>query len=133
MIKIIESRWATCVICAATFAAAFSLSSCSETGDPTTAVNRPDAVAGASLIVATVDAAKLCKVLNEIAPQAPSLSAVGTQAQLVMAVASAFDANPDALRQVISQIDTVATASCPASRDALLKELKMNSLQAAVR
>lgn len=77
--------------------------------------------------------AKLCKVLNEIAPQAPQLAAIGTQAQLVMAIASAFDTNAAALRQVTSEIDIVAAASCPASRDALLKVLKMNSLQEAVR
>jgi hypothetical protein len=76
---------------------------------------------------------KLCKVLNELAPQAPQLSAIGTQAQLVMAIASAFDANAEALRVVNAEIDAVATASCPAARDALLKVLKMNSLQEAVR
>ena len=76
---------------------------------------------------------KLCTVLNELAPQAPRLSVIGTQAQLVMAIASAFDANAEALRQVTSDIDTVAAASCPAARDALLKVLKMNSLQEAVR
>ena len=77
--------------------------------------------------------AKLCKVLNELAPQAPSLSAIGTQAQLVMAIASAFDANPEALRIVSAEIDAVAIASCAAARDALLKVLKMNSLREAVR
>lgn len=76
---------------------------------------------------------KLCKVLNEIAPQAPQLAAVGTQAQLVMSIASAFDANAEALRQVADEIDTVAAASCPSARDALLKVLKMQSLQEAVR
>ncbi len=50
-----------------------------------------------------------------------------------MAIASTFDTNAAALRQVTSEIDTVAAASCPASRDALLKVLKMNSLQEAVR
>ena len=76
---------------------------------------------------------KLCKVLNELAPQAPKLSAIGTQAQLVMSIAAAFDTNAEALRQVTANIDTVATASCPASRDALLKVLQKGSLQEAVR
>ena len=77
--------------------------------------------------------AKLCKVLNELAPHAAQLSAFGIQAQLVMSIASAFDANATALRQVSSDIDTVAAASCPAARDTLLKALKLNSLQEAVR
>ena len=76
--------------------------------------------------------AKICKVLNELAPHAPQLSAIGTQAQLVMLIASEFDANATALRQVTSEIDAIATASCPTARDALLKVLKMNSLQEAV-
>lgn len=76
---------------------------------------------------------KLCKVLNELAPQAPQLSAIGTQTQLVMSIASAFDANAVALQRVSADIDIVATASCPASREALLKVLKMKSLQEAVR
>ncbi|MBC7708612.1 MAG: hypothetical protein H7203_01010 [Rhizobacter sp.] len=76
---------------------------------------------------------KLCKVLNELAPQAPQLTAVGTQAQLAMSIASAFDVNAVALQQVADEIDIVAAASCPAARDALLKVLKMQSLQQAVR
>ena len=91
------------------------------------------AAATASPVSSADLSAKLCKVLNEIAPQAPQLAAIGTQAQLVMAIASAFDTNAAALRQVTSEIDIVAAASCPASRDALLKVLKMNSLQEAVR
>lgn len=135
MTKIIGNKRATCLISAATLVASLALSSCSKKVEPTTAVNRPDAAgsAGSALIVATVDAAKICKVLNELAPQAPSLSAIGTQAQLVMAMASAFDANPEALRIVSAEIDAVAIASCAAARDALLKVLKMNSLREAVR
>lgn len=133
--KVIGNKRATCLIGAATLVAALSLSACSKKVEPTTAVNRTDAAGSAdsALVVATVDAAKLCKVLNELAPQAPSLSALGTQAQLVMAIASAFDTNPEALRIVSAEIDAVAIASCPAARDALLKVLKMNSLREAVR
>jgi hypothetical protein len=76
---------------------------------------------------------KLCKSLETVAPQAAQLGAVGTQAQLVMAVASAFDTNPTALRRVSAEIDTIASASCPAARNTLLKALKMASLQEAVR
>jgi len=76
---------------------------------------------------------KLCKVLTELAPQAPQLSAIGTQAQLVMSIAAAFDSRADALQRVSAEIDAVATASCPTARDALLKVLKMQSLQDAVR
>jgi hypothetical protein len=76
---------------------------------------------------------KLCKSLETVAPQAQQLGAVGTQAQLVMSVASAFDTNPTALRRVSAEIDTIASASCPAARTTLLKALKMASLQEAVR
>ena len=76
---------------------------------------------------------KLCKVLKELAPKAPQSSAIGTQAQLVMSIASAFDTNAAALQRVSAEIDVVATASCPTARDALLKVLKMQSLQEAVR
>jgi hypothetical protein len=118
--------------------AALLLAACSKESDDASRSSgkQPAAIPNASAqskpAVADMPA-KLCKVINELAPQAPQLSAIGTQAQLVMAVASAFDANPEALRQVTSDIDTVAIASCPASREALLKVLKMNSLQEAVR
>jgi hypothetical protein len=110
--------------------------------EPPSAAKSATAAATATTTTAPVAAAvpltenfegKLCKSLETVAPQAAQLGAVGTQAQLVMAVASAFDTNPTALRRVYAEIDTVASASCPAARNTLLKALKMASLQEAVR
>ena len=114
----------------------FILGACSQQAEDVVGskASSPMASAGASAKASVTDMpVKLCKVVNELAPQASQLSAIGTQAQLVMSIANAFDANAEALRQVVSEIDIVTTASCPASREALLKVLKMNSLQEAVR
>ena len=46
---------------------------------------------------------------------------------------AAIDVNAVALQQVADEIDVVTAASCPSARDALLKVLKMQSLQQAVR
>ncbi len=75
----------------------------------------------------------LCKILNELAAEAPKLNAVGTQAQLVISIAAAFNSRADALQRVSAEIDAVTTAACPTSRDAVLKVLKMQSLREAVR
>lgn len=116
---------------------ALTLGACSKQADDTRggsneAASNPKSSASAK---PTSDdmAVKLCKVLNELAPMSPQLSALGTQAQLVMSIASAFDTNAAALQRVSAEIDVVATASCPTARDALLKVLKMQSLQEAVR
>ena len=77
--------------------------------------------------------AKLCKVLEKIAPEVRQMPPVGAQAQLVMAVAAAFDNNPESLRQVSAEIDVIAAGSCAAARESLLSVLKMKSLQEAVR
>lgn len=117
----------SCVLCALSVVAV----ACSESAQGSK--KSEPIVTAPSLADRRVMSEKLCTVLNELAPQAPQLSAIGTQAQLVMSIASAFDANAVALQQVTAEIDNVATVSCPAARDALLKVLKMQSLQAAVR
>lgn len=76
---------------------------------------------------------KICKVLNDLAPQAQKLAAIGTQVQLVLALAEAFNMEATSLQRVKAEIDTLAIASCPTARDSLLIVLKMQSLQEAVR
>lgn len=76
---------------------------------------------------------KICKVLNALAPQAPKLGEVGTHVQLVLSLADAFDTDAAALRQVQAEIDAVAIASCPSSRETLLTALKMPTLYEALR
>lgn len=77
--------------------------------------------------------AKLCGVLKKVTPDVRSMSPVGARAQLVMAIAGAFDVNAMALQEVSEKIDVIASESCPAERDILLSIVKMKSLQEAVR
>ena len=122
---------------ATTLAIAVTVVACSkptETAVDITPRPGPVAAAGIASQVSSAElAVKLCKVLNELAPQTPQLSATAAQAQLVLAIASAFDTDATALQKVSAEIDAVTAASCPASREALLNALKMNSLQEAVR
>ncbi len=76
---------------------------------------------------------KLCDVIRKVTPEVRQMPPVGAQAQLVMAIAAAFDNNATALAQVSDQIDTIAIGSCSAERDILLSVLKRKSLQEAVR
>ncbi len=78
-------------------------------------------------------AIKLCDTLKKVAPEVQNMSPVGAQAQLVMAIASAFDVNGTALREVTEKIDLISSQSCPAERETLLSTLKMKTLQEAVR
>jgi hypothetical protein len=77
--------------------------------------------------------AKLCDVLKKVTPEVRNMSPVGARAQLVMAIASAFDVNAAALQEVSEKIDVIASESCSAERDILLLVVKMKSLQEAVR
>jgi hypothetical protein len=77
--------------------------------------------------------AKLCDVLKKVTPEVRNMSPVGARAQLVMAIAGAFDVNAAALQEVSEKIDVIASESCAAERDILLSVVKMKSLQEAVR
>jgi PBP1b-binding outer membrane lipoprotein LpoB len=77
--------------------------------------------------------AKLCDVLRKVAPEVRNMSPVGARAQLVMAIAGAFDVDAAALREVSEKIDVIASESCSTERDILLSVVKMKSLQEAVR
>jgi hypothetical protein len=77
--------------------------------------------------------AKLCDVLKKITPEVRNMSPVGARAQLVMAIAGAFDVDAAALREVSEKIDVIASESCSTERDILLSVVKMKSLQEAVR
>ena len=77
--------------------------------------------------------AKLCNVLKKVAPEVRNMSPVGARAQLVMAIAGAFDVSAAALQEVSEKIDVIGSESCSAERDILLSVMKMKSLQEAVR
>ena len=101
--------------------------------EPAPSASGQPVAAVAQLAVSGGLPAKLCKVLEKIAPEVRQMPPVGAQAQLVMAVAAAFDNNPESLRQVSAEIDVIAAGSCAAARESLLSVLKMKSLQEAVR
>jgi hypothetical protein len=75
----------------------------------------------------------LCGILKEVIPQVRTYRPEGAQAQLVMAMAGAFNYDAATLRRVQEEIDKVTTASCPKDREAMLSILKMQSLAEAVR
>ena len=77
--------------------------------------------------------AKLCGVLKKVTPEVRNMSPLGARAQLVIAIAGAFDVNAGALQEVSEKIDVIASASCSAERDILLSVVQMKSLQEAVR
>ena len=122
---------------ATTFFSIFTLVACSkQTETPVNSVPvpvAPIASISASQIVTVDLSSKLCKVLDDLAPRAPKLGSIGTQVELVLLIAAAFDSNAVALQRVSVEIDAVTTASCPTSRDSLLKVLKMTALHDAVR
>ena len=77
--------------------------------------------------------ATLCGVLKKLVPEVRTYQPLGAQAQLVMALAAAFDSDAAKMRQVATEIDSVTSSSCPKDRDSMLAILKMTSLGEAVR
>lgn len=78
-------------------------------------------------------ATKLCGVLRQKAGELGGMSEVGARAQLVMAIATAFDADAKSLATVSSDIDAIAAAGCLEARAPLLAATRAASLQEAVR
>lgn len=89
--------------------------------------------AGAAHAVDNALAAPLCNVLQKLIPKVRGFQPVGARAQLVMAVAEAFDYDAKRLQQVQDEIDPVTSAACPKERDGMLAILKMKTLADAVR
>lgn len=77
-------------------------------------------------------AADLCPLLDTLAPQVAGYAPEGAQAQLVMAIAEKYDADPEKLREVRAGIDEATLAGCPEARAALLETLEMGSLAEAL-
>lgn len=102
-------------------------------------VDTPAALPAAALPIVTAPAADarlattLCGVLRKKAPELKGMPEVAARAQLVMAIAAAFDVNAAALATVSSEIDAVSVASCPEVREPLLAATRASSLQEAVR
>ena len=115
------------------------LIACSQEPTVSPSAAKSEARAPAPVAVATSPAAsanlpaKLCDVLKKVAPEVRDMAPVGAQAQLVMAIASAFDVNAAALQEVAEKIDSISSQSCSAEREMLLSVLKMKTLQEAVR
>ncbi len=120
---------------------AIGLGGCSKTDTaPSTASTAPSVAVAPAPLPASQPAlqgaalpAKLCGVLRTMAPELKGMPAVGARAQLVMAIATAFDSSAVALGTVSSEIDAIATSECPEVRQPLLAATKAASLQEAVR
>jgi hypothetical protein len=76
--------------------------------------------------------ATLCGALKSLVPDLRTSSPEGAQAQLVMTLVETYQSNPQQLRRVKSEIDSVASANCAAERDALLAALKTQTLSDAL-
>jgi len=74
----------------------------------------------------------VCQIITTLLPEVRTYQPEGARAQLVMAVADKFDYDAATLRQVIAEVDSATTASCPKEREALLDILKMETLAEAL-
>lgn len=106
------------------------------------ACSKQDAASAAAPMIATAVApaaasgqlaATLCAVLRKKVPDLKGMPQVGARAQLVMAIATAFDSDATALATVSSEIDPISSSGCPEVREPLLAATKAASLQEAVR
>ncbi len=118
-------------------AAIFTLLACSQektalSNNTKSAEPKPVAAMAAPAAGANLPA-KLCAVLKKVTPEVRNMSPLGARAQLVMAIANAFDVNATALQEVSEKIDVIASESCSVERDILLSIVQMKSLQEAVR
>ena len=76
---------------------------------------------------------KLCPILASVAAGGGGMIPEATQAQLVVAVAGAYDYDHDALSDVLAGADAATTAACPDARAAVLQATNKPSLEAAMR
>ncbi len=110
-----------------------AFAACSKTEAPASAPpTLPDTPTPAAATTGGVPA-RLCDVLRQTAPEVKGMPEVGARAQLVMAIAGAFDSDAGSLATVSSDIDAIASAGCPEVREPLLAATRAKSLQEAVR
>lgn len=110
------------------------LSACSKTEAPSAAGAAPVTTPViAPQTPSSTLAATLCGVLRGMAPELKGMPEVGARAQLVMAIATAFDADAKSLAVVSSDIDAIASAGCAEVRAPLLAATRAATLQEAVR
>ncbi len=118
---------------AALLLAACTVAACSKPEPPASAAPIPaDPPPVAAAMTGGVPA-RLCDVLRKTAPELKGMPGVGARAQLVMAIAGAFDSDAKSLATVSSDIDAIASAGCPEVREPLLAATRAKSLQEAVR
>lgn len=76
---------------------------------------------------------RLCPILAEVAGSTQGFIPEAVQAQLVMAVGSAYDFDPDALNEVLDTADASTEAGCPDARAAILAGTGKTTLYDAMR
>src|SRR5262245_58042291 len=76
--------------------------------------------------------ASLCGVLKAVAPKTRGLEPEAARAQLVRAVAAAFDYDAARLREVKAHIDQATSGSCPEERQTVLANTKAKTLTEAI-
>jgi hypothetical protein len=75
----------------------------------------------------------LCPILEQVASGAADTLPEAAQARLVMAVAAAYDYDPDALQAVLDGSDAATEAACPEARSGALAATRKASLADAMR
>jgi hypothetical protein len=76
---------------------------------------------------------RICPILEKVETHSAGQAPFAVQANLVMEVAGAYDFKPEALQNVLANVDAATTAACPKLRESILKQLQMDSLQSAMR
>ena len=77
-------------------------------------------------------AAPLCGVLKAVGPRTRGLEPEAARAQLVRAIAAAFDYEAPRLKQVRAQIDLTTLAACPKEREVVLGNTQTKMLAEAI-
>ena len=77
-------------------------------------------------------AAPLCGVLKGVAAKTRGLEPEAARAQLVRAIAAAFDYDAARLKEVRAHIDEATSGTCPKDRDVVLGTTKAKTLAEAV-
>src|SRR5262245_225884 len=74
----------------------------------------------------------LCGVLKGVGPKTRGLEPEAARAQLVRAVAAAFDYDAAKLREVKAHIDQATSGTCPEDRQTVLANTKAKTLAEAI-
>ena len=76
---------------------------------------------------------RVCPILQNIAEGSATKADYAVQADVVMQVGGEYNFDPEALKNLLADVDESTAAGCPEARNTILKVMTMDSLASVMR